>query len=194
MNKMLELFYKTSNTPLFILIGVGLVFIIITIVYLVYNQSKMKKTYQIKQNSFLDNNVSYNIFENSGKEVVEEEKKEDVLVVENDNEDFFDLKDVTKELESLPKERTIQLTDYEREQEETAIISYEELTQSIPKLEISKALREDVLEEDIVLDNNGDTGNNFEVQEEIVKVKQYNNYEHEECFLDELRNLKNSLN
>jgi hypothetical protein len=89
------------------------------------------------------------------------------------------------------------LTDYEREQEETAIISYDELvTQSIPRLEISKALREEVLEE-----------YDYEVKEDVVEeikeekveepkeiVKSSDNYDHEESFLDGLKDLKNSLN
>ena len=200
MTAVLELLYKTQDTPLFILIGVGLVFVIIAIVYLLYSQSKVN-AYNAKQEEIVEEDITYNIFNDNKEEVVEDKNGEELPIleelVEEKREDVFDLKNVTKELESLPKERTIQLTDYEREQEETAIISYDELvTQSIPRLEISKALREEVLEEydyevieDVV----------EEIKEEKVEepkeiVKSSDNYDHEESFLDGLKDLKNSLN
>lgn len=200
MTAVLELLYKTQDTPLFILIGVGLVFVIIAIVYLLYSQSKVN-AYNAKQEEIVEEDITYNIFNDNKEEVVEDKNEEELPIleelVEEKREDVFDLKNVTKELESLPKERTIQLTDYEREQEETAIISYDELvTQSIPRLEISKALREEVLEE-----------YDYEVKEDVVEeikeekveepkeiVKSSDNYDHEESFLDGLKDLKNSLN
>ena len=200
MTAVLELLYKTQDTPLFILIGVGLVFVIIAIVYLLYSQSKVN-AYNAKQEEIVEEDISYNIFNDNKEEVVEDKNGEELPIieelVEEKKDDVFDLKNVTKELESLPKERTIQLTDYEREQEETAIISYDELvTQSIPRLEISKALREEVLEE-----------YGYEVKEDVVEeikeekveepkeiVKSSDNYDHEESFLDGLKDLKNSLN
>ena len=200
MTAVLELLYKTQDTPLFILIGVGLVFVIIAIVYLLYSQSKVN-AYNAKQEEIVEEDITYNIFNDNKEEVVEDKNGEELPIieelVEEKKEDVFDLKNVTKELESLPKERTIQLTDYEREQEETAIISYDELvTQSIPRLEISKALREEVLEE-----------YDYEVKEDVVEeikeekveepkeiVKSSDNYDHEESFLDGLKDLKNSLN
>ena len=120
MTAVLELLYKTQDTPLFILIGVGLVFILIAIIYLIYNQSKIN-AYNTKQEEVVEEDITYNIFNNK-EEVVEEVKEEEVPKLEEvveEKEEVFDLKNVTKELESLPKERTIQLTDYEREQEET---------------------------------------------------------------------------
>lgn len=200
MTAVLELLYKTQDTPLFILIGVGLVFVIIAIVYLLYSQSKVN-AYNAKQEEIVEEDITYNIFSENKEEVVEDKNGEELPIieelVEEKKDDVFDLKNVTKELESLPKERTIQLTDYEREQEETAIISYDELvTQSIPRLEISKALREEVLEE-----------YDYEVKEDVVEeikeekveepkeiVKSSDNYDHEESFLDGLKDLKNSLN
>lgn len=199
MTAVLELLYKTQDTPLFILIGVGLVFILIAIIYLIYNQSKIN-AYNTKQEEVVEEDITYNIFNNK-EEVVEEVKEEEVPKLEEvveEKEEVFDLKNVTKELESLPKERTIQLTDYEREQEETAIISYDELvTQSIPRLEISKALREEVLEE---YDYEVEEDVLEEIKEEYIEeepkeiVRSNDNYDHEESFLDGLKDLKNSLN
>ena len=199
MTAVLELWYKTQDTPLFILIGVGLVFVIIAIIYLLYSQSKIN-AYNAKQEEIVEEDITYNIFSDNKEEIQEEVKEEELPKLEElvqEKEEVFDLRNVTKELESLPKERTIQLTDYEREQEETAIISYDELvTQSIPRLEISKALREEVLEE-----------YDYEVKEDVIEEikeekveepekfeKSSDNYDHEESFLDGLKDLKNSLN
>lgn len=199
MTAVLELWYKTQDTPLFILIGVGLVFVIIAIIYLLYSQSKVN-AYNAKQEEIVEEDITYNIFSDNKEEIQEEVKEEELPKLEElvqEKEEVFDLRNVTKELESLPKERTIQLTDYEREQEETAIISYDELvTQSIPRLEISKALREEVLEE-----------YDYEVKEDVIEEikeekveepekfeKSSDNYDHEESFLDGLKDLKNSLN
>lgn len=199
MTAVLELWYKTQDTPLFILIGVGLVFVIIAIIYLLYSQSKVN-AYNAKQEEIVEEDITYNIFSDNKEEIQEEVKEKELPKLEElvqEKEEVFDLRNVTKELESLPKERTIQLTDYEREQEETAIISYDELvTQSIPRLEISKALREEILEE-----------YDYEVKEDVIEEikeekveepekleKSSDNYDHEESFLDGLKDLKNSLN
>ena len=51
------------------------------------------------------------------------------VMEQREEEEVFDLRSISKELESLPRERTINLTPYELEQEEQAIISYDELKQ-----------------------------------------------------------------
>lgn len=211
MADVIELIYKTQDTPLFLLIIAGLVFIIIAIVYVIYVQSKTLKN--VKQEEIQEENINYNIFNENKEEVnnVTSEVVEEVPVMEQvvmeqpvieqrEEEEVFDLRSISKELESLPRERTITLTPYEMEQEEQAIISYDELvTQSIPVLEISKELREEVLtpydynlEEKIgIVEKNEQV-----VPEPSLEVKPVrdNNYDHEESFLDSLKNLKSSLN
>ena len=202
MTAVLELWYKTQDTLLFILICVGVVFVIIAIIYLLYSQSKVN-AYNAKQEEIVEEDITYNIFSDNKEEIQEEVKEEELPKLEElvqEKEEVFDLRNVTKELESLPKERTIQLTDYEREQEETAIISYDELvTQSIPRLEISKALREEVLEEydyevkeDVIEEVKEEKVEKVEEPEKFEKSS--DNYDHEESFLDGLKDLKNSLN
>ena len=125
---------------------------------------------------------------------------EQPVIEQREEEEVFDLRSISKELESLPRERTITLTPYEMEQEEQAIISYDELvTQSIPVLEISKELREEVLTPyDYNLEEKiGIVEKNEQVVPEPtpeVKPVSGNNYDHEESFLDSLKNLKSSLN
>lgn len=211
MADVIELIYKTQDTPLFLLIIAGLVFIIIAIVYVIYVQSKTLKN--VKQEEIQEENINYNIFNENKEEVnnVTSEVVEEVPVMEQvvmeqpvieqrEEEEVFDLRSISKELESLPRERTITLTPYEMEQEEQAIISYDELvTQSIPVLEISKELREEVLTPyDYNLEEKiGIVEKNEQVVPEPtpeVKPVSGNNYDHEESFLDSLKNLKSSLN
>lgn len=211
MADVVELIYKTQDTPLFLLIIAGLVFIIIAIVYVIYVQSNTLKN--VKQKAVQEENISYNIFNDNKEEVnnvtsevvqevpvMEQVVMEQPIIEQKEDEEVFDLRSISKELESLPRERTITLTPYEMEQEEQAIISYDELvTQSIPVLEISKELREEVLTPyDYNLEEKiGIVEKNEQVVPEPtpeVKPVSGNNYDHEESFLDSLKNLKSSLN
>ena len=67
MADVIELMYKTQDTPLFLLIIVGLVFIIIAIVYVIYVQSKTLKN--VKQEEVPEENINYNIFSENKDEV-----------------------------------------------------------------------------------------------------------------------------
>lgn len=202
MSNVLELIYQTQDNQLFLLLVIAMFLILIAIIYVVHAQSKVRK---VTEKEEVEEPVNYNIYSEQKEEenkpglleqMVEESKEEKVLIPEI--EEDFDLKNVTKELESLPKERTITLTPYELEQEEQAIISYDELvTQSIPKLEISEALREEVLtdyEYDVDKKYEDNVPKLEQMGETNSVVRAKDNYVHEESFLDDLKNLKNSLN
>ena len=198
MVNVVELIYKTQDTPLFLLIIAGLVFILIAIIYVIYTQSKVLKSTKQEE---VKEDINYNIFSVNKDEV--SNVTDEVVTKEEVNEpkeEVFDLKSISKELESLPRERTVSLTPYELEQEEKAIISYDELvTQSIPVLEISRELKEEVLTPyDYNLEEKIDLveKNEQELPEPNKEVKQSidSKYDHEESFLDNLKNLNNSLN
>lgn len=89
--------------------------------------------------------------------------------------DMDDLQSLTKELENLPKERKIQMTPYEEEQEETAIISYDELVQQSDRND-----KVDFMIEDIPMLK----------KEEVVDMS----YAHEEDFLNSLKDLQTDIN
>ncbi len=96
---------------------------------------------------------------------------------ESSPKEIEDLQSLTKELENIPKGKNIQLTSYEEEQEQTAIISYEELIKQ------NQQNNENISEMDLPKLSNR-------------KINQENNnsYEHEEEFLKNLKELKKSLN
>ena len=96
---------------------------------------------------------------------------------ESSPKEIEDLQSLTKELENIPKGKNIQLTSYEEEQEQTAIISYEELIKQ------NQQNNENISEMDLP-------------KLSSRKINQENNssYEHEEEFLKNLKELKKSLN
>ena len=76
-------------------------------------------------------------------EVIEEE--EVIEILQDDNESDVDR--ILKDIKKASKEETMNLTEFEKEQEETAIISYDELCRKAGvKKKIYKAVSEDALD------------------------------------------------
>ena len=170
-----------KENPIYVILA-GLALILMVILFfLVRAQNQAVQRMNINEFNIdnSDNEELIDEISNDINEVEQEESKEQIEIKEEvkeetQNNDSFDIEDVTKTLESIPRERTVKLTEYEIEQEENAIISYDELvTQAIPKLDISK-----------------------KKQDEVVPVEDKNkdNFDYEEAFLDNLKNLNKSLN
>ena len=60
-----------------------------------------------------------------------------IEIGESEVNDMLDLKEITKQIEESPKKRNIELTPYEQEQEEKAIISYDELIKNSNSMKIN---------------------------------------------------------
>lgn len=110
---------------------------------------------------------------------------------ENEENDMLDLKAITKQLEQAPREVNIELTPYELEQEQKAIISYDELVKSCNSMKLNYQEEENksgvsVKQVDL---------KNIAVPDENSHDSDVNlfNYEKEEAFLEALKNLKNML-
>ncbi len=88
-----------------------------------------------------------------------------------------DLIDLTKELELAPKEKTIELTPFEEEQEQNAIISYDELFDNDNKIQYN----EEEVKDDVTIKK---------VDLEETKPEPKDNYEHEENFLARLKSIQ----
>lgn len=140
-------------------------------------------------------------------EVVKVETEEKDLSISEKEE----LQSITRELETIPRERKIEMTPYEAEQEETAIISYDELLKYNDKQEkveikkpvsskktfplfekvkkenvdeiVSSYVKEPIKDEPVVEASNVKDENIFD----------NNQYEHEEKFLGGLKTLLNML-
>ncbi len=114
--------------------------------------------------------------------------------------DYIELQNISKELENNNTEKRINMTSFEQEQEDKAIISYDELVQnrdnsSINYIDVDKEVNEITIKQ-VDLEKTG--------QLELDPVKKavntaintkvgINEYEHEEAFLNTLKQLKDLL-
>ena len=119
---------------------------------------------------------------------------EEVLNAVSDKKDDFDIEAVTKAIEKDYKPETIRLTSYEEEQENNAIISYEELLKNKDKISVSYD-DEYEFEEQTLSVKKFDLTNTSEtpvIDESKLKV-QLISYEKEEEFLKALKDLQSNL-
>lgn len=110
---------------------------------------------------------------------------------ESEVNEMFDLKEITKQIEENPREINIDLTPYEKEQEEKAIISYDELLRSNNAMKINYKEEDKtsgVMVKKVDLDNVADKAE----KSKDTKVNVIS-YEKEEAFLEALKKLKNML-
>jgi len=127
--------------------------------------------------------------------IIEENKVPEIELTEeyNDEEgELLDLESLTKKLKEEGTER-VTCTEYEKDQEEKAIISYEELLQKKNKYAINYE-KEEIMDDLIVKKVNlNDLVNKNE--EEIVDSEiRVISYQKEEAFLDALKELNKILN
>lgn len=119
---------------------------------------------------------------------------EEVENAVSDKKDDFDIEAVTKAIEKDYKPETIRLTSYEEEQENNAVISYEELLKNKDKISVSYD-DEYEFEEPTLSVKKFDLTNTSEtpvIDESKLKV-QLISYEKEEEFLKALKDLQSNL-
>ena len=112
-------------------------------------------------------------------------------IEESEVNDMLDLKEITRQIEQAPKNKNIELTPYEREQEEKAIISYDELIKNSNSMKINyddEDTSSGVLVKKVDLKNIADY-NEDSTDTEVHSIS----YKEEEAFLEALKNLKNML-
>lgn len=111
---------------------------------------------------------------------------------ENEEGELLDLQAITKALEEN-KNLNIDLTEYEKEQEERAIISYEELLEKTNNSTINYEEEEVINDITIKKVDLANLVSQAEIEEPKIKV-QVISYDHEEAFLDALKQLQKKLN
>lgn len=164
------LFDSIANSDLFVfIIIIFLLVVSMMMVYLVYSQNK---------------------------QLTEELMSRDKKNREAQENQELNLRELTKELESAPKEKNIELTNYEAEQEEKAIISYEELVnanqgQNINYSDFDEI--DDIVVKKVDLANTGPINLN-EIKDITEEAKEPISYAHEEEVLDNLKQLQSLLN
>lgn len=112
-------------------------------------------------------------------------------IIESEVNDMLDLKEITKQIEESPKKRNIELTPYEKEQEEKAIISYDELLKSSNSMKINY---DDEYDATGVRVKKVDLKNIADYDETSTDTDVHViSYKEEEAFLKALKKLKNML-
>ena len=148
---LINFIYDLANSDgLYYVLIVLLIIISVVMLYLMYSQNK-----EIAKQLSEKNNPKKNIVEEKNESTIKEveslDGREELLEISKmtipkhleytqtlfSNTELQELRDITKELESSYKDRQNDIDDYEEAQEESAIISYDELlnkTQAIPKV------------------------------------------------------------
>ena len=158
-----------GNDIFFYILIVLLAIICFAMFYLIYSQNKemnnelkrqrLEKELDdaLKEDNFVVNQeVKPEIIQPTSLSIPEKLEMTKSFYINDSNE----LRDITKELENIPRERKIEMTPYEAEQEEKAIISYEEL--------LSKTNSMNIQMDDNLVDN-VQTGKFENQSEEVVK-------------------------
>lgn len=134
--------------------------------------------------------------ENNSIEKVENSNllEEEILEDYNDEEgELLDLESLTKKLKAEEGTERITCTEYEKDQEEKAIISYEELLKKKNKYAINYE-KEEVMDDLIVKKVNLNNLVNKNEEEKIENEIRVISYQKEEAFLDALKELNSLLN
>lgn len=178
----LNFIYDIANSDaLYYILIILLVIISLVMVYLMYSQNKELSKHLIEKNKQVKNEEKEEI--KKYEEVESLDGREELLEVSRmtipkhleytqslfSNTELEELQSISKDIEENYKDRQNDIDTYEEEQEESAIISYDELlskTQVIPKVEEKEIKETKVVDE---------------------------NYSHEEDFLNRLRNLNDNL-
>lgn len=154
------------------------------------NSEKIKKNYNSLENDIL------NIIENSDQEEIKKNDSLDNVEEYNDEEEaLLDLESLTKKLQTEQSQKEVSITAYEKDQEEKAIISYDELLKKRNKYAINYE-KEEVFDDLVVKKVNlHDLENKNEI-EEIKEIKGVRviSYTKEEAFLSALKELNKLLN
>ncbi len=178
MNILNFIFDLTNSNALYYILIVLLVIISLVMVYLMYSQNKELSRHLMEKNKEVKKEEKEEVTRFSEEESLD--GREELLEVSRmtipkhleytqtlfSNTELEELQNISKELEDDYKNKKNDIETYEEEQEESAIISYDELlskTQTIPKIE--------------------------EKRERVVS----DTYSHEENFLNRLKDLNNNL-
>lgn len=219
----LNFFNSLSNSDV-VFYGLIILLSIISVIlfYLIYTQNKEMSKKMMEKSVFSESDRVINKEEMVKQPITVNEvealdtKTELVQPVEMDipdpleltkslqlNDSIEDLQSLTKELETIPRERTIKMTPYEAEQEETAIISYDELVKQNDKTQEIDFIPVDEVDTAVAqVDNNLEVPfveevtvtEDVPVKEEIIIDDIVDTvYSHEEGFLKSLKSLQNSM-
>lgn len=177
----------------FLVAIITLLILLVTLVYFI----KINKDVLSEDDFFPPSNPEIKIdeikVENNPVEEKNLEPVEEIVPEYNDEEgELLDLESLTKKLKEEGTER-ITCTEYEKDQEEKAIISYEELLKKKNKYAINYE-KEEIMDDLIVKKVNLNDLVNKNQEEKIESEIRVISYQKEEAFLNALKELNSLLN
>lgn len=177
------------------LIDVAIISILVILSVIVISLINTLKSYSLvkKEEVKITNEIDNMVTENKVSEKKINKETSDA-VIKNDIQEDFDLRKVTKELEGA-ENLNISLTPYEEEQEEKAIISYDELLKARNDLTLNyeeSSIEDGVIVKKINMENM--TSGTQENEEQTISDVRVISYEKEEEFLKSLKQLQQLLN
>lgn len=181
---------------IFLVAIITLLILIVTLIYFI----KINK-------EVLDENDFFPPSNDTSKKELEVKKQEEIIekieniqtenfVCEeyNDEEgELLDLESLTQKLKNEENVERISCTEYEKDQEEKAIISYDELLQKHNKYALNYE-KEEIMDDLIVKKVNLNDLVNKNEEEKSVEEVRVISYQKEEAFLDALKELNSLLN
>ena len=174
---------------IFLVAIVSLIILIVTLIYFI----KINKDVLTEDDLFKGLDKSPEKKEDIVEKIINENTKEEVVEEYNDEEgELLDLEGLTKKLKEEENNNEISINKYEQEQEEKAIISYEELLKKNNKYKINYE-KEEVLDDLVVKKVNLNDLINKNEKEEVSSNVQVISYEKEEAFLKALKELNSLL-
>lgn len=171
---------------------IALLILIVTLIYFI----KINKD-EVLENKILDSDTIHqkkkeDIVDLIIKENTEEEKEEKEEYNDEEGE-LLDLESLTEKLKNEEKMDQVKIDKYEQEQEEKAIISYEELLSKKNHYAINYE-KEEKLDDVIVKKVNLNDLVNKNIEDNSKNIVQVISYEKEEDFLRALKELNSLLN
>lgn len=191
---------EVANTGSFnyIIFAIIIILMIISmlVVYSLYMQNKQLIDELKKKNNEINEEDIKELVKKDKQVVPDFYKPSEDKTIEKSNQEMVDLQSITKDLESKQNEKNIDFTPYEEEQEERAIISYDELVEASKNVSINYSEEkniDDVLIKKVDLDNTGKIELD-PIKKELNSKVEIVSYEHEEAFLKALKQLQSLLN
>lgn len=170
---------------------IALLILIVTLIYFI----KINKD-DVLENSILDSNIKSDNKKEDLVDMIIRENTEEVKEEEeyNDEEgELLDLESLTEKLKNEEKTDQVKIDKYEQEQEEKAIISYDELLSKKNHYAINYE-KEEQLDDITVKKVNLNDLVNKNVEDNSKNIVQVISYQKEEDFLKALKELNSLLN
>lgn len=181
---------------IFLVAITALLILLITLVYFIKINKDVLNEDDFLPPSDKKNDENIVLIEDNNQRINDVIEKVSAPVIEeyNDEEgELIDLETLTQKLQNEQSEERINCTEYEKDQEEKAIISYEELLQKRNKYAINYE-KEEIIDDLIVKKVNLNDLVNKNEEEVVNEEVRVISYQKEEDFLSALKELNSLLN